>query len=132
MRTVGSRLTLAALLAVPLLASCGGEQTETAASPTTPGQDQVVRVMSGEETCSTSPYIVNGGAVTITATGVGNVASSVTLFGPKDGAFAEQLERISVLAPGATKSMTIELDLGAYEISCKTDDTQTRSRITAV
>jgi len=88
--------------------------------------------MAGEEECAASPYIVAGGTVTITATGIGNVASSVTLYGPKEGAFAEQLDRIAVLAPGATKSMSVELGLGAYEISCKTDDTETRSRITTV
>lgn len=126
------RLLAATLLTIPLVASCGSEPTETTASPTSPGQGQVVRVMSGEEECATSPYIVPGGTVTITATGVGNVAASVTLYGPKDGAFAEQLDRIAVLAPGATKSMTVELGLGAYEISCKTDDTETRSRITTV
>jgi len=133
--TIGrGRLSLlaATLMAIPLVASCGSEPTETAAYPISPGQGQVVRVMSGEEQCGASPYIVQGGSITITATGVGNVAASVTLYGPKDGAFAEQLDRIAVLAPGATKSMTVNLGLGAYEISCKTDDTETRSRITAV
>ncbi|NQU37643.1 MAG: hypothetical protein HQ526_08645 [Actinobacteria bacterium] len=122
-------LTVAAFLVVPLMASCG---SEPAASPTSPGQGEVVRVMSGEEECGASPYIVQAGSVTITATGVGNVAASVTLYGPKDGAFAEQLDQITVLAPGATKSMTVALGLGAYEIRCKTDDTENRSRITAV
>ncbi len=121
------------LVSLASMTACSNtDQTETQASPTTPGQSQVVRVMSGEEDCGASPYIVDNGDVTITATGVGDVASSVTLYGPKDGAFIEQLDRITVLAPGATKSMTIPLGLGAYEISCKTDATETRTRITAV
>jgi hypothetical protein len=123
---------LATLMALPLVASCASEPTETTASPTSSSQGQVVRVTSGEEQCGASPYIVQGGTVTITATGAGSLPTSVTLYAPKKGAFAEQLDQITVLAPGATKSMTIELGLGAYEISCKTNNSETRSRITAV
>lgn len=123
---------LATLMALPLVASCASEPTETTASPTSEGQGQVVRVTSGEKKCDASLYIVKSGTVTITATGVGNLPGSVTLYAPKQGAFADQRDQIIVLAPGATKSMTVELGLGAYEIWCKTVKSDERVRITAV
>ncbi len=118
-----------------LIAGCSSDQGGSGTTPTptpTPTTASVVHVDAGSRICTTDKTSVPFGQVTVIATSVGKKDVSVTVFGPKAGQWTKAIGVIPLLQPNQTKSMTINLPLGAYEVACQTARDDARARITAV
>ena len=133
MRT--SRLALGAIPLAVVLAACSSTGTNSDPTPSTSTSPLVpanVAVKASKYGCETDVATVPPGPVKITATGFGPKQVAVAIYAPKDGRWTKALGLIPTLLPGTTKSMVVELQLGAYEISCYTPRDDHRSRLTAV
>ncbi len=125
-------VTVAALLLTLTACGSGDRSTDTSASATSAAPIHAVKVLANPQNCDAQPLIVDAGTVVITATSTANIPISISLFAPQDGAFLKRLARIRALKPNDTKTMTVELAQGAYEITCGTEELTSRKRITAI
>ena len=88
--------------------------------------------MSGsDKDCAPSEYTVTAGSINFHVNSVGTETIAFKVYGPQDGAFTKQLGSIPRLRPGQSKQLIVDLGIGAYEISCSTEDADARQRITA-
>lgn len=111
------------------LAACGPSSTPApTGSPTTP---QIVTVTGSEKDCTPSEYTVTAGSIDFQVNSVGKESFAFKVYAPQDGAFTKQLGAIPRLRPGQSKQLVVDLGIGAFEISCSTEDSDSRQRITA-
>ncbi len=132
-RPVAAAFVIASLAAG--IAACGSQGTSSTTStprPTASPSPQVVKVLANPKNCNVQPMIVNAGQITVSATSTADIPISVNLFAPQDGAFRRRIARIRILRPNETKTMSADLALGAYEMSCGTEVLESRTRITAI
>lgn len=132
----GSRVRLTSTLAAAsalagaaLLTACGSDTNPTpSSSPTTP---QVVKVEGSDKECKIDPYLVTAGSISFSVASVGEEAIAFKVYAPLNGEFNKEIGEIARIRPGQTKQLVIDLQMGAYEVGCKADDSESRSRITA-
>lgn len=123
------RVAIAGLAAPLLLVACSSNpDVAPSSSPTTP---QAVTVEGSDKECKINPYLVTAGSISFSVTAVGDEAISFKVYAPENGEFNKEIGQIPRLRPGQTKQLVIDLPMGAYEVGCEADDSESRSRITA-
>ena len=117
-----------AVLLLPLLlstAACGSDDSAAAGPP--------VPVRAGDTTCEVATTTLPAGRTEFSVTNTGGSTSEVYVYGGSD--FDDVEGEVEDVAPGATRSLDVELSAGTYEVACKPggsgDGIRTRITVTA-
>lgn len=98
----------------PLLASCGGDtSTSAAASRTT------VAVAAGEDSCEVERTRLTAGAFTFAVTNKGSSTTEVYVYGQQQGRYTRVIGEVENIGPGTSRDLDVDLAGGSYEIACK-------------
>ncbi|MFI5685522.1 cupredoxin domain-containing protein [Streptomyces sp. NPDC051636] len=105
-------LLAAALLALPLLAACGGNDS------TGSGGDKVA-ITATDTACKVAKSELQAGRTTFGVTNEGDKTTEVYVYGEHDGAYDRVVSEVENIGPGISRDMTVKLGGGTYEIACK-------------
>lgn len=116
MRTRTLPVLGAALLALPLLAACGSEDS------TGSGSDKVA-ITADDTACKVAKTELKAGETTFAITNKGDKATEVYVYGEHDGTYTKVVNEAENIGPGTSRDMGVELGGGTYEIACKPGQT---------
>lgn len=108
-------LTLAAtaLLALPLLAACGG-----AADAESSGSSEIA-ITATDTACKVAATELKAGETTFAVSNKGDKVTEVYLYGEHEGAYTKIVSEVENIGPGTSRDMRADLGGGKYEIACK-------------
>ncbi|MEV4561782.1 cupredoxin domain-containing protein [Kitasatospora sp. NPDC049285] len=118
----------AALLALPLVAACGGNG-KTASSSADAGK---VAINATDTACEIAGTDFQAGDVTFAIHNKGGRATEVYVYGEQKDTFTKVVTEVENIGPGTSRDMPVKLAPGTYEIACKPGQTGDgiRKRIT--
>jgi uncharacterized cupredoxin-like copper-binding protein len=123
---VPTLLAVAALLASPAVAACGGDSGSAGGS--------AVTVTAKDDSCSVSDTSLAAGKTTFAVSNKGSKVTEVYVYGADGSAFTKVVEEVENIGPGTSRNLTADLKAGTYEIACKPgqqgDGIRTRIQVT--
>ena len=108
----GTLVGAGAALAVGVVVSGTSAQGEPASAATYP-------IDSGNRTCDVPQRHFDSGRTAFRVTNSGDDIAEVYLYGEKGGAFSRIVNEVENIGPGASATMTVNLQPGQYQIMCK-------------
>ena len=114
-------LIVAALLAVPALAACGGGTSGPS-----------VKVTAGDTSCAVAKTSLTPGKTTFAVHNSGSKVTEVYVYAKSGSGFTKTVEEAENIGPGTSRNLTADLSAGTYEVACKPGMTGNgiRTRIT--
>lgn len=102
-------LAAVTLGALPVLAACSSSADE--GSP--------IGVQAAKDQCLVKPQVVKPGPVNVQVNWSGEGPGEVYVYGEENGSYTKVVGEIEDLTDGLTKTFTVDLAEGKYEVSCK-------------
>ncbi|MFF4561849.1 cupredoxin domain-containing protein [Streptomyces sp. NPDC001435] len=109
-------ILVTAVLALPLLAACGGNNSSGSAS-------DKVAITATDTACKVAKTELKTGKIAFAITNKGDKATEVYVYGKHDGAYDRIVSEVENIGPGTSRDMQVELGGGTYEIACKPGQT---------
>ena len=106
----------AALLAIPLLASCSGTTDSTS-------DGSKVAITATDTACDVAKTELKAGETAFSVANKGDRTTEVYVYGEHDGAYTQVVSEVENIGPGTSRDMEVKLSGGTYEIACKPGQT---------
>lgn len=113
LRRLPASLVLSALVAVPVLAACGSDDTSTSTSGAR------VAVAASDTSCELDRTELTAGETTFAVKNEGSKTTEVYVYGADGEDFTKVLSEVENIGPGTSREMTVDLSGGDYEVACK-------------
>jgi iron uptake system component EfeO len=101
-----------AVVALPLLAACGGNDSSGSAG-------DKVAITATDTTCKVAKTELKAGKIAFAVANKGDKATEVYVYGEHEGAYDRVVSEVENIGPGTSRDMKVELGGGTYEIACK-------------
>jgi high-affinity iron transporter len=114
---VGRRIAFGTLVGAAALA-VGVIVSGTSAQEEPPAGARYL-VESGNRSCDLAQRTFEAGKVAFRVTNTGDDITEVYVYGRRNGAFTRIVNEVENVGPGASATMTVDLDPGRYQVMCK-------------
>lgn len=112
-------LVPAALLALPVVAACSSDQ----GSSSTGASGAAVAVTASDTACQLARTDLDAGSTSFQVKNTGSKVTEVYVYGQQDGQYTKVVSEVENIGPGTSRTMTVDLPAGTYEVACKPGQT---------
>lgn len=112
-------LVPAALLALPVVAACSSDQ----GSSSTGASGAAVTVTASDSACQLARTDLDAGSTSFQVKNTGSKVTEVYVYGQQGGQYTKVVSEVENIGPGTSRTMTVDLPAGTYEVACKPGQT---------